>query len=509
MVARSMPSDSWSGNTCRKRHNNEKAHRPVCLFIYKGGHFRIFGLLKTVRYAILDIETTGGNANTDRITEIAIYLHDGERVVDEFVSLINPERRIPPFISRLTGIDDSMVAEAPRFFEVAKDIVKMTEGAVVVAHNAQFDYSFIREEYRSLGFTFSRDYLCTVRLSRKLLPGHRSYSLGNLCERLGITIENRHRAAGDALATVRLFEMLIANDRNGDILKSVKNDYLHLRFPPNIDRSLLDKLPESPGVYYLHNEDGSILYVGKSNNIRKRVLSHFVNKQNRKALELRNAIHDVTFTETGNELIALLLESDEIKKLQPRFNRAQRRTFFRFGIISETTEAGYFRLKPARVNAKDEPLVVCGSAEEARTMLERLCRKFQLCQKLCGLYDIQHACFQHSIGQCNGACVGKESAEAYNERVESAIASLRLQHPNFFLFGRGRTTDERSVVHVENGRYRGFGYADEGTGQQLDDLRSVITLRDDNRDIQRILRQQLMNTLPRNLLIYQDELRYE
>lgn len=462
-----------------------------------------------MRYAILDIETTGGNANTDRITEIAIYLHDGERVVDEFVSLINPERSIPPFITRLTGIDDSMVAEAPRFYEVARDIVKLTEGAVVVAHNAQFDYSFIREEYRSLGFTFARDYLCTVRLSRKLLPGHRSYSLGNLCERLGIAIENRHRAAGDALATVRLFEMLIDKDRSGEIIKSVKNDYLHLRFPPNIDRGLLDRLPETPGVYYLHNEDGSTLYVGKSNNIRKRVLSHFVNKQNRKALELRNAIHDVTFTETGNELIALLLESDEIKKLQPRFNRAQRRTFFRFGIVSQAAESGYLLLKPSRIRTNDDPLLVCGSSEEARTILERLCRKFQLCQKLCGLYDIQHACFQHSIGQCNGACVGKEPTEDYNQRVTGAMDSLRLQHPNFFLFGKGRTNGERSVVHVENGRYRGFGYADESIGQQFEDLRSVITPRDDNRDIQRILRQQLMHALPRNLLVYQEDNRFE
>lgn len=458
-----------------------------------------------MRYAILDIETTGGNAQTDRITEIAIYLHDGERVVDEFVSLINPERSIPPFITRLTGIDDSMVADAPRFYEVARDIVKLTEGAVVVAHNAQFDYSFIREEYRSLGFTFARDYLCTVRLSRKLLPGYRSYSLGNLCERLGITIENRHRAAGDALATVRLFEMLIDKDRQGEILKSVKNDYLHLRFPPNVDRILLDRLPETPGVYYLHNEDGSILYVGKSNNIRKRVLTHFVNKQNRKALELRNAIHDVTFTETGNELVALLLESDEIKKLQPRFNRAQRRTFFRFGLVAETVGSGYVKLKAVRIKASDEPLVVCGSSEEARTLLERLCRRHQLCQKLCGLYDIQYACFQHSIGQCNGACVGKEAAEAYNERVEAAIASLRLQHPNFFLFGKGRTSGERSVVHVENGRYRGFGYVDEQSGSQLEDLRAVISVRDDNRDIQRILRQHLAHVLPKNLLIYREE----
>ncbi|HRH67829.1 MAG TPA: 3'-5' exonuclease, partial [Bacteroidia bacterium] len=163
-------------------------------------------IVGNTRYAIVDVETTGGNALQDKITEIAIYLHDGNRVIDEFVSLINPECSIPPFISRLTGISDEMVQDAPKFFELAKDIIQFTDGATLVAHNAQFDYTFIRQEYKSLGYSFSRDYLCTVKLSRKLIPGHRSYSLGNLCSSLGIQLENRHRAHGDALATVKLFE---------------------------------------------------------------------------------------------------------------------------------------------------------------------------------------------------------------------------------------------------------------------------------------------------------------
>ena len=183
-----------------------------------------------MKYAIVDIETTGGQSPADRITEIAIIIHDGEKIIDEFTSLINPERRIPYFVSRLTGISDEMVMDAPRFFEVAKKIVEITEDCIFVAHNVQFDYQFIRQEFKSLGFNYSRDYTCTVRLSRKLLPGHASYSLGKLCNSLGIALENRHRAFGDALATAKLFELLLKSDENGFIEQSIKSEHLNLRF---------------------------------------------------------------------------------------------------------------------------------------------------------------------------------------------------------------------------------------------------------------------------------------
>ncbi|MGE0077838.1 MAG: PolC-type DNA polymerase III [Bacteroidales bacterium] len=160
-------------------------------------------------YAIVDIETSGGRAQTDRITEIAIYIHDGERIVDEFSTLINPEVYIPPFITQLTGITNEMVANAPKFYEVAKQIVLLTEGHLFVAHNAPFDYKFIQTEFKRLGYDYQRQTLCTVRMSRKIIPGMKSYSLGNLCENLGITINNRHRAAGDAYATTQLLELLL------------------------------------------------------------------------------------------------------------------------------------------------------------------------------------------------------------------------------------------------------------------------------------------------------------
>jgi DNA polymerase-3 subunit epsilon len=271
-----------------------------------------------MKFAIVDIETTGSKPGSGRITEVAIYLHDGEKIINEFCSLINPESFIPPFISKLTGISNEMVENAPKFHEIAKEIVQITEGAVFVAHNAAFDYNFIRQEFKSLGFNYARDYFCTLQVSRQILPGLPSYSLGKLCSSLNIEIENRHRAHGDALATVRLFEHLCGKTSNKITISDfIKNDYLNLRFPPGFNKSIMDTLPVNAGVYYFHDSNGNVIYIGKSNNIRKRVLSHFNNKKSRRQIDMRNAISDISFEETGNELIALLLESEEIKKQKP------------------------------------------------------------------------------------------------------------------------------------------------------------------------------------------------
>ena len=198
-------------------------------------------------YAVIDIETTGGSARLERITEIAVYIHDGEQIVEEYSTLINPERNIPYFITSMTGITNEMVEDAPRFYEVARRIVELTEGHVFVAHNARFDYSFIRQEFSNLGFNFKRPMLDTVSLSRKLLPGHKSYSLGNLCNDLGIEINGRHRAAGDALATVKLLELLIEKDGSlgkGSLFKNRKAAKLH----PALDTGRLKDIPEEPGI---------------------------------------------------------------------------------------------------------------------------------------------------------------------------------------------------------------------------------------------------------------------
>ncbi len=434
-------------------------------------------------FAIIDIETTGGSALHEKVTEIAIYVHNGIQITGEFSTLINPEKHIPSFITRLTGISDDMVRNAPRFYEVARDIVELTKGCIFVAHNALFDYSFIRQEFQQLGYKYHRPTLCTVKLSRKLLPGFKSYSLGNLCESLDIRIENRHRAAGDALATVKVFEKLLAQDPS---LSGISLNGLN----PSLNKALFSSLPGNAGVYYFHDEFGKIVYIGKSRDIRTRVLSHFSNRQTPKSLQMCERVVDITFEETGSELIALLLESDEIKKHLPVFNRAQRRTGYKYGLTSFLNLGRYQNLQLSKLTSTSNPHTVFTSFEEGNTILHNLATKFHLCQKLCGLYQSQGACFHHSIGQCNGACIGQESPDSYNARVSEALASYSHPWQNVMIIDKGRHEDECSVALIENGMYSGFGWFDKTYAEyNTDIIRECIKPYADNRDVQQIVRQ--------------------
>ncbi len=444
-------------------------------------------------YAVVDIETTGGSPNSEKITEIAVYVFDGSRIMDEFISLVNPEKNIPYYITALTGISNEMVADAPKFYEIARQIVEITEGRIFVAHNVSFDYNFIRSEFRSLGYDFKRENLCTLRLSRKMLPGHRSYSLGKLCSSLGIVIENRHRAAGDAFATVKLLERLLdhaADTGQDEILRQSHAGRLK-NLHPDLDPEILDHLPEATGVYYFLNDQKQVIYIGKSKNIRKRVMSHFSNHGSRRAIELAESIAAVDYEITGSELIALLVESSEIKKHGPRFNRAQKRRVMQYGLYSKKDEQGYYRLvidKTAnRLN--HAPATCFQNKTEARQILSRLIERHWLCQKLCGMYDTDGACFHYEIRQCNGACIGKEPAEVYNRRVMKALSSFYYQQKNILIIDKGRKESERSVVQLENGKYLGFGYLNTSESYlQLDDILDSIRIYEDNRDVQQIIR---------------------
>ena len=443
-------------------------------------------------YAILDIETTGGNTGFEKITEIAIYIHDGSRIVDEYATLVNPEKSVPPFISRLTGITNEMLEDAPRFFEVAKKIVEITEGKIVVGHNVQFDYGFIKEEFRSLGYNFSRDKLCTVKLSRKLIPGHRSYSLGNICTELGIDHGNRHRAAGDAMATVKLFELLLQTDKDGVIEKSLLGDQKTLKLPAQIAPEIVHRLPESAGVYYFHNIDGTVIYVGKSKNIRKRVITHFTRAVTAKAARMAQVTADITCEETGNELTALLYETCQIKSYQPLFNRSGKRKSLNYGIIQSEGKDGYIRLRPEKITDGQNPVTLANNLEEARNILARKVQQFSLCQKYCGHDKIEYACFLHQVNLCHGACVGKESPESYNERVRQAIRALQPLEDTFVITGRGTQFGEKTVVLVENGNFIGWGVIDSSfEANDFESLKEVISYRTTHKDCNWIIQQHL------------------
>lgn len=452
-------------------------------------------------YTIIDIETTGGNPQYDKITEIAVYVHDGSKVIDEFNTLINPERSIPYYISQMTGITDDMVAGAPRFFEVARKIVDLTEGKIFVAHNAQFDYRFIQSEFKQLGFNFERETLCTVKLSRKLIPGKSSYSLGNLCNDLGIKIKDRHRAAGDALATVKLLELLFSVNHSSESNSfSTTPDKKGLH--PSLDITLLTKIPEKTGVYYLYDDRGVLIYVGKSVNIRSRILQHLGTSKTNKAAEMRARIADISYEVTGSELIALLLETEEIKRNKPVFNRLGRRTGNRLGLFSYENSNGYLCLAIKRMTAKDDiPLTSFTNADESKDFIERLMDKYDLCQKLCNLYSSSGACFHYEIKKCSGACIGAEPADVYNFRAQKAIDSIGLSSKSFLMFDKGRNDTEKSVVKVVNGKLVGYGFFDpssiDGNISLLDD---IIAPCSDNRDAQSIIRSFLGKAKPGSVM---------
>jgi DNA polymerase-3 subunit epsilon len=441
-------------------------------------------------FAIVDIETTGGSARLEKITEIAVYLHDGEKITAEYVSLINPERNIPYFITNLTGITNEMVENSPRFYEIARDIVELTEGRTFVAHNARFDYSFLRQEFKSLGFNFKRNIIDTVALSRKLLPGHRSYSLGNICKDLKIEINGRHRAAGDALATVKLLEMLLEKDLeiNGKRSNLIRNTRIS-KLNPKLDVSKIETIPEEPGIYYFYDEDGELIYIGKSRNLQQRISTHLSNNTTNRAMEMRDLIADIDYELTGSELIALLKESFEIKDNKPFYNRAQKRSGFQWGIFAFTDKRGYLNYMYGLIDSDEIPLSVFTSKEKAKSKLSSLVETYNLCQKLTGLYETTGPCFQFHVGICKGACCGKEPAKEYNVRAERAAEEFIFTRRNFFIIDKGRDEEERSAVKVVNGKYAGYGYFNiNDMGFGLSAVHECIKPSPDNRDIQVILK---------------------
>lgn len=440
-------------------------------------------------FTIIDIETTGSNSKSDKITEIAIFKHDGKAVIEAYSTLINPERRIPFYITELTGIDDTMVADAPKFYEVAKKIVALTKDAVFVAHNVGFDYNFIRSEFKSLGYDFNRPKLCTVKLSRLLIPGKTSYSLGKLCKALGIEISHRHRAEGDAMATVTLFEMLLARDQSNIIFHGVKPGLLPSHLNSNLSPEVINALPTKTGVYYFFNEHHELIYVGKSKNIKSRIRAHLNNFDHLKAIELRNEITFIEYVITGSELISMLLESAEIKRHKPYFNRAQVKSGFNYGVFSDFLIDGFIHFRAGKISGKNHPLAVFTSQNQAKGFLSRVTEEFDLCPKFTGLDYTSGPCMRHLMQHCDGNCHQKEQQEDYNARAMAVIKSMAYDHFSFFIIDKGREENERSVVKIEKGKYMGYGYvSDTKLHDNIEVLKKCISPEEDNHEVQQIIK---------------------
>ena len=427
-------------------------------------------------FAIIDIETCGGKFEykKGRITEICIVLHDGLTVTDIFTTLINPECYISPFYTNLTGITNEMVADAPKFHEVAKKIIDLTEDRIFIAHNVGFDYGFVKQEFASLGYKYKRETLCTVRLSRKLIPGKLSYSLGKLCSSLGIENEARHRAEGDAVATAKLFDLLLQLKNLNPQYKNKGVGELMTRRIDNIKQYVLNKLPEACGVYYFLDKEGHIIYIGKSTNMYARAMSHFNNKEY-KGKKMLNDLYDVDFACTGSELIALLVESEEIKKHKPVYNRVRKSHEFTHCIDWFRDDKGIINLKIVGFEESSSALLSFNSYLSARERLESWIEDHTLCLRYCGLTDEEAVCFNHQIKKCNGICSGDEETVIYNKRVDSVLERYIYAHTDFVLIDRGKTQEERSVILIENGCYTGYGYLGEfDQVNSPDDFKSFI-----------------------------------
>ena len=378
-------------------------------------------------YSILDVETTGGKFNEEGITEIAIYRFDGEKIVDQFVSLINPEIPIQPFVQQLTGINDKMLINAPKFYQIAKRILEITENSILVAHNSSFDYRMLKIEFERLGYKFYISQLCTVKLSKKIIPDLKSYKLGNLVKNLGIPISNRHRASGDALATVELFKLLLLKDNE----KVIVNSLITETKPSSKNKwqKLINKLPNDVGIYYFHDQNGKIIYIGKSNNIKNRVNQHLTGKS-KKSLNIQLEAFDITFERTGSELIALLKENTEIKKHKPKFNKLLKKIIKKFCLeICENLDGDKY-LRICHYDDTVNYLECYSSLKTANNRLEFFKKKYEL----------------------------SDSIKKNNTNINLLIKDLSYKFKNMLLIEKGRDIDEKSVIVVKNNNYIGYGF---------------------------------------------------
>ncbi|WP_269236181.1 exonuclease domain-containing protein [Flavobacterium flavigenum] len=415
--------------------------------------------MKETEYAIVDIETTGGNASGSRITEIAIIIHNGKSIIDRFETLVNPQKEIPAPIFALTGINNEMVRNAPIFDDISEKVFELLTDRIFVAHNVNFDYTFVRHELEKSGFKWKARKLCTVRAARKIRPGYKSYSLGNLCKSLDIPLQNQHRAGGDADATVILFSRLLEWDADGHLQKMIKNTALDQRLPPNLPPEDFDALPEKPGVYYFYNQVNKVIYVGKAINLKKRVASHFSgHKITPQRQHFLRDIHAISFEVCATELMALLLECTEIKKLWPVYNRALKRFEPKYGLYEYEARSGYKYLVTGKLSKFQTCIEHFNTVHEGINMLMSLKQEFEIDNRFCK-YGITTA---GEIFPDNTTPLPE--VQTHNEKIENAIDYVLSSRSSFAILDKGRSATERSCIWVENGHFYGMGYVASDIG---------------------------------------------
>ncbi len=390
-------------------------------------------MLNDLKLAIVDVETTGGSAAYNRIIEVGIQRIEAGQVVGSYSSLVDPGCRIPPEIQQLTGITDRDVADAPTFSQIHRDVRALLDGCVFVAHNARFDYAFIRHECERAGQPFSATCLCTVRLSRLLYPEHQHHSLNSLMERYGLSCARRHRALDDAevvWAFLRHVREHVDEQRLSDAIATLLR---RPTLPPFLTPDAIEDLPDGPGVYIFYDPSGMPLYVGKSVDIRGRVLSHFSSDHTSgRQMRICQQTARIETRSTYGELGALLLESQLIKKLSPLHNRMSRITRKLVALYLGDPIDGYDTVRIEQLNGPSlrehgEVLAIFRSRRQAKEFLYESARAQRLCPKLLGLERTDGACFYTQLGECAGACEGRENPVHYNARLAGIFATRRIR----------------------------------------------------------------------------------
>lgn len=410
-----------------------------------------------MKFAVVDIETSGFSGVANTMTEISIQICNETELLDSYTSLVNPGVKIPPGITRLTGISNEMIADAPAFKEIAKEVFDFLGDAIFVAHSVNFDYPIVARELAQAGYAYKAKKLCTVRYARAVIPGHRSYSLGNICSDLNIPITARHRAEGDAVATVQLLQHCIAQDKNQQGLKKMLNPRGRAgTLPPLLSFETFDALPDEPGVYHFLNEQQKVIYVGKAVNIKKRVSGHFTS-QTLQSKNMKLEIADIKFQTTGTELIALLQESADIKRLFPKYNKAQKYRKGFVSLVSYQNQSGVIQIGYQQgMRPGGYPLF--STAAEAYRFLYNLAEQEGLCLQQTTIEPLKSGACALYPDYCEGICCGHESIDSYNERVRRVLDQITLSSEPMYIEGEGRNADERSFVYLEDGLYQGFGY---------------------------------------------------
>jgi len=427
-------------------------------------------------YAIVDIETTGGHPASNRITEISIILHNGNEIEGRFETLVNPGIPIPYYIQSFTGITNDMVNSAPSFSEIASEVHNKLKDRIFVAHNVNFDFSFIKNQLLESNLELNTKKLCTVRLSRKLVPGYKSYSLGNICAALSINVEKRHRAGGDADATAKLFEHLVKIDAENVIQESLKKTSKEHRLPANLDKEVFEKLPAAAGVYYFLDQKSNVIYVGKAKNIKSRVSSHFSGKMESKQKQnfLRD-VHGMSYKETGNELLGGVLESSEIKKLWPDNNKAQKKFHQLFGLFDYQDQNGKIRFGIDKLRKEVRPLITFPNYLTALNYMSWLIDEYGLCPKLCNRQNNQEDCISLQKKICDGYCLADANISEYNRRAEKFFKFLESDKKTLFIVERGRRSNEQCVIVYEPGVFVGYNFMSRFEKLDFDSVRFAAT----------------------------------